>query len=276
MSISVIIAVSPGRRDNLLACLEMLSCQSLAPADVWVEADGPSDCAEALAALAPPWPLHYHERSRDFCVARSRNLGAARAQSEQLVFLDCDVLLQPGGLAAYARHAHKYPESAFYGYVGHQVEQRAYSAFFPEREVCAQDLRFFYQQGQFQTLPALLKTPQLFAWSGNCSLPRSVFEAVKGFDQGFQGPGWEDVDLGNRLVRAGFRLVFSLEAWAEHLLHEKAVSAPLQKAKNRQRVGPLWPSQPPLFFEPGPDSALEAILAQRESFGFSLDPEPFF
>lgn len=247
MSLSVIISFSPGRQANLLSCLHLLSRQSLPPDAVWVESDGDEDIA-LPDGFDAPWPLTISARPRDYCVARSRNLGvgrshnlvAARSDHDLLVFLDCDILLQPEGLAAYVRLAQAHPQSALYGSVTHQVEGLRPSQFFPEQEVCAEDLRFLQRDGQVQILPTLWQYPQLFAWTGNCCIPRPLFEAVGGFDTGFVGPGWEDVDFANRLLKAGFGLAFGLEPWAEHLAHAKALAAPLQKARNRARVGPLF------------------------------------
>ena len=238
MSLSVIISFSPGRQANLLSCLTLLARQSLAPDAVWVECDG-----EEIAlpqGFEAPWPLVCSGRPRDYCVARSRNLGASRSQHDLLVFLDCDVLLQPESLAIYTQLAQAHPQHAFYGSVTHQVEALRPSQFFPEQQVCAEDLRFLWREGQLQILPTLWQYPQLFAWTGNCCIPRPLFEAVGGFDAGFVGPGWEDVDFANRLLKAGFGLAFGVEAWAEHLHHAKALAAPLQKARNRARVGPLF------------------------------------
>ncbi|PIQ29003.1 hypothetical protein COW36_18605 [bacterium (Candidatus Blackallbacteria) CG17_big_fil_post_rev_8_21_14_2_50_48_46] len=260
MRLSIIICTSPGRAENLGYCLEMLTRQSLPAHEIWVEEDGQSDSQACAERFSSRLPLCYHSRPRDFCVARSRNQGARRARGDFLIFLDGDILLQPQGLEAYAAHFQAHPQLPFFGYVGHQTPWIAPSYFFPEKKVFAQDLRFIYHQNSFQVLPKWEETPQLFAWSGNCALPRSLFEAVGGFDTGFQGPGWEDVDLGNRLVKAGFRLGFSLDAWAEHLLHAPGPPAPLQKARNRARVGELAQAQAPLLEAPSALSGLENVL----------------
>lgn len=244
LSLSVVVSYSPGRQANLWSCLKLLAQQSQPPDAVWVESDG--DAAPLPDDLQAPWPLASYGRPRDFCVARSRNQGAARSGQELLVFLDCDVLLQPQGLAVYRTLAQAHPQHAVYGSVTHQVAALRPSRFFPEQQVCAEDLRFLWRDGQLQILPTLWQYPQLFAWTGNCCIPRALFEAVGGFDEGFVGPGWEDVDFANRLLKAGFGLAFGLAAWAEHLNHAKAHAAPLQKARNRARVGPLAVGAQPL------------------------------
>lgn len=263
MRLSVVISTSPGRQHNLMGCLNMLSQQSYPADEIWVSEDGRSDCEAAVKHWNNLLPVHYISRPRDFSVARSRNLGAAKSQGHYLVFIDCDILLQPRALEAYLRHFHDFPNCAVYGYVGHQVSWWAPSLWLTETQVYAQDLRFLYQE-QFYILPKLWHQPQLFAWSGNFALPRSLFESIGGFDPKFIGPGWEDVDLGNRLVKAGIPLLFSRDAWAEHQLHPPAFQAPLQKAHNRAQIGPLWPAKhPPLIPEPSELSGLEQALKQH-------------
>ena len=54
-------------------------------------------------------------------------------------------------------------------------------------------------------------------------MPRAAFEAVNGFDETFEGWGWEDLDLGLRLQLAGFRgHNVVAESRALHLFHEPA------------------------------------------------------
>lgn len=263
MLLSVIISTSPGRQKNLLGCLNMLSQQSRPANEIWVIEDGQTDCETAVNYWQRQLPVQYLSRSRDFCVARSRNLGAAQSRGTHLVFVDCDILLQPRALESYVEHFSTWPDCAVYGYVGHQTGWWAPSLWLPEIRVFSQDLRFLYQE-RFCILPKIWLQPQLFAWSGNCALPRHVFESLGGFNSDFIGPGWEDVELGNRLVKAGVRLIFSRDAWAEHQLHAPAYYAPLQRARNRARIGPLWPpAQPPLIPEPTERSGLEQALKQH-------------
>ncbi len=44
-------------------------------------------------------------------------------------------------------------------------------------------------------------------WAGNCSVIRSTFDLVGGYDERFRSYGWEDIDWGFRLATSGARVV---------------------------------------------------------------------
>src|SRR5690606_35202204 len=53
--------------------------------------------------------------------------------------------------------------------------------------------------------------------TANASVPRAVLEQVGFFDSGFEGYGWEDLDLGRRLKKAGYKRVMVHEAIGYHV-----------------------------------------------------------
>ncbi|MGH7838131.1 MAG: galactosyltransferase-related protein, partial [Candidatus Binataceae bacterium] len=67
-------------------------------------------------------------------------------------------------------------------------------------------------------LPGWRNYSNAFLCTCNASLPRAAFEAVGGFDEGFDRYGWEDTELGLRLRRLGLRRTF---AWDAYLWHVK-------------------------------------------------------
>jgi glycosyltransferase involved in cell wall biosynthesis len=60
-------------------------------------------------------------------------------------------------------------------------------------------------------------------WAANCSVTRETFELVGGYDETYRRYGWEDVDWGYRLYRAGIPIVVAPDVEARH--HNPAVSA---------------------------------------------------
>ncbi len=52
--------------------------------------------------------------------------------------------------------------------------------------------------------------------TGNVSLPKSLFEEQGGFDEDFQGYGWEDIELGYRLFNQNIPLYYLKEAINYH------------------------------------------------------------
>jgi len=98
-----------------------------------------------------------------FNVSRARNLGAAQASGDWLVFIDADISIQPE-------------------WIDWQREQL--------------DPRFFYRAA-----PVAGKRDKE-TW-GTCICPRRWFERLGGYDEAFRGWGGEDDDLYRRLVAAG-------------------------------------------------------------------------
>jgi len=220
--ISVIVTTSPGREANLAACLQLLSQQSLPAQEVIVVDDGSVQGQATAQAYQICLPLQYLWRPNDCSVALSRNLGAQAASGTYLVFLDSDMLLNPNGLAAYAEAFRDFPQLAFYGYFGYQLELVGPSFFLPTRQVMWCDRRFdaYHRTG---LVPAynMIRFPHEWAWSGNFALSRQVYEQVQGFDSRFRGWGGEDLDFAWRLLSAGYQLHFFLDAWAEQQTHER-------------------------------------------------------
>ena len=129
-----------------------------------------------------------------------------------------DVLLCPGGLAAYAQVM---PQGGlWYGYFGsHQRDWRASSLLLPRAQIQWADPRFLDDQGHLYPQPRLLTSPHENAWSGNFALQRRDYYALQGFDEDFVGWGGEDLDFAWRACQAGYPIHFTLEAWGEHQPH---------------------------------------------------------
>ncbi|HEV3157130.1 MAG TPA: glycosyltransferase family A protein [Candidatus Baltobacteraceae bacterium] len=127
--------------------------------------------------------------------AAARNVGIVRARGEIVLFIDDDVDLPPGFLAAHARaHAGSATKLAVSGPIINV----------PSYEEKPEPRTKHYSRAFFCTC--------------NVSVAREVLLAVDGFDEGFDRYGWEDTELGIRLRRAGVRRHFT---WKAHLYHIK-------------------------------------------------------
>jgi len=220
IQLSVIVMTSPEREDNLAACLQMLARQSLPALEVIIADDGSAGGQAVAAPFESALRLRYLWRPNEFCVARSRNLGAAAARSDWLVFLDSDMLFNPQALAAYASILKDFPARVLYGYFGNLRTAPSPSLFFPERQVLWCDRRFdAYRPKGLSPTPEMIHFPYQMAWSGHFAIHRKIFEQVQGFDERFRGWGSEDLDFAQRLFQAGHQLHFFLDAWAEQQLH---------------------------------------------------------
>lgn len=217
--ISVVVCMSPGRESQLAHCLRQLQTQTHSPFEVLVVDDGSLKGEACVAEFAQTLRLRYVWRANDRCVSRSRNLGAAQAQGEILVFLDADVLLNPEGLAAYAAYLGFRQQDLLYGYVGYDKARLAPSLWAPDTQVNWWDTRYLWQDDRLQPDPKLFHSAYEFAWAGNFAIYRETYQRLGGFDEGFVGWGGEDLAFAERAVQAGREVHFLVDAWAEHQDH---------------------------------------------------------
>ncbi len=206
MEISVIIPTY-NNRDVLRETLRA-ACQQTFPPDryeIVVADDGSTDgTAEMVAAFPAPVPVRYvtqHNRGR----AAARNLGARAARGRILLFLDSDLWATPTLLERHHRH---YPPGARRrGVQGRSLTHPAsrVTPFMKVKEITP-DL----------TLRRRHNLSPFHVTTRNFSLLRQDLEDGGGFDEGFTGYGWEDIELALRLHRLGVRFEYEPEALGYH------------------------------------------------------------
>ncbi len=196
MRISIVIATKD-RSAYVARALSSLAAQIGTPSfEVIVVDNGSSDDTKTVveeAAAHASFPVRYAfepEPNR----GKARNRGVAIAEGYLVVFVDDDVQLPPGFLAAHEA-AHTTSNLVVNG---------------PIINVPSYDDR---------PKPAMANYSRAFLCTCNVSLPKHAIEAVGGFDEAFHLYGWEDTELGVRLREAGMRWRF---AWDAYLWHIKA------------------------------------------------------
>ena len=194
MRISVIIATKD-RASYLARACASLEAQINAPSfELIVVDNGSSDNTKAVAeaqAARATYPVQYvfePEPNR----GKARNRGVAVATGYLVLFIDDDVQLPPGFLAAHEM-AHVSSNLVVNG---------------PIINVPSYDDR---------PKPALANYSRAFLCTCNVSLPRHAIDAVGGFDEKFHLYGWEDTELGVRLREAGMRWRFAWDAYLWHI-----------------------------------------------------------
>ncbi|AZQ67208.1 glycosyltransferase [Silicimonas algicola] len=191
----------------LLRTLDALCVQTTGPDafEVIVVIDAGTD--DTLAALdGRRWPFRLvHRPAVGRGAASARNTGAAIAQCDRIVFLDDDIVADPGFLAAHLAAGERHvgsvvvgqsaPFLAAGGWFGATVTEWWIGRF---REMAKPGYRFGFTD----------------VMSGNMSLPQADFISIGGFDASLKCR--EDYELGFRLISSGVRVIYAPNARGLH------------------------------------------------------------
>jgi GT2 family glycosyltransferase len=137
--------------------------------------------------------------------AAARNAGAARASGDVIVFVDADVVVHPDAFTRIRKVFADTPGLAavFGSYDDSPAAPGRVSAF---RNLLHHHVHH-EGAGRAETF-----------WTGLGAVRRDVFLAIGGFDEArFPHPSVEDVDLGDRLVRRGHRILLEPAIQGTHL-----------------------------------------------------------
>ena len=194
------------RRDIVVANVSALERQDCRDFEVVVVVDGSADgTAAALRSLSPTFPLTVVEQD-NLGAAQARNVGAARAAGDILVFLDDDMEADPSLLREHDR-SHRAGAVLVLGDVPlhpgspSSVLTRAVASWASARR---------------DRLTASATAPALEdLLTGQMSITRAAFEQLGGFDAALTRGGLfggEDIDFGYRVTAAGYPVVYNPDA----------------------------------------------------------------
>ena len=192
--------------------------------------DGSSDDTPAVIARARERaPCRFTAvRQANSGLAKGRNAGIARASGERIIFIDDDVLVLPNFVEEHLRSHAAHPDAIVRG-GAIEVES-------------------------FDDLPPPVWSIRNYSgnyfWTTNVSVPLETVRAAGGFDESFSEYGWEDIELGLRLRRAGVKAVFNPKALAYHFKPRprsgnvaamlRQAGAQARTAAQLARLHPLW------------------------------------
>ncbi len=242
--------------EALKAVLDSIHAQTILPREVVVADDGSGEETRALVererAVFPCELVHVWHPDEGYQVARIRNRAAQRASGDYLVFIDGDCLLRPDFLR---RHVDLARPRRFVA--GNRV---LLTPGFTETALNGDDdvtrwSPFDFSRGDVNRRWSLVRLPMgglryvlPWRWKGvitcNMALYHADFTAANGFEEQFEGWGYEDSDLAVRLHHLGVRRTSGRFAVTVlHLWHrsnksslEKSNWARLQETINSDRV----------------------------------------
>ncbi|MGN8026985.1 glycosyltransferase family 2 protein [Microbacterium sp. 22242] len=192
-----------GRLPHLFAALR---AQTETAWEAIVVIDGDVDgSAQVVAAAGDDLPVRALVLPENRGRSAALNAGFDDARGEVLIRCDDDLRPGPDYVAGhFARHAdgnrgviglyrNVYPDTAYARAYGRERDER----FRADAYATPADARWRY-------------------WAGNVSVTRETYDRVGGYDTAFRAYGWEDVDWGYRLHRAGVEIVLAPELETAH------------------------------------------------------------
>jgi len=156
------------------------------------DVDGSGDVVDAVRDELPVTSVVFPENR-----GRSAALNAGFAAASGHVLIRCDDDLRPGSEYV-ARHVkwHAQEPGGVIGLYRNVYPETAYARAYGR----ARDTQF---RADAYAVP---EHHRWRYWAGNVSVTRATYEMVGGYDEGYRAYGWEDVDWGFRLFRAGVRV----------------------------------------------------------------------
>ena len=177
-------------RGTIGACVDAVLAFPEAPFEIIVVDDHSRDDTADLARAKGCTVLSTEKRSGP---ARARNLGAAHARGDILVFLDADVRPHPDAIRRLAAHL----EDTQVGVaIGAYDDTPADPGFFSR-----------YRNLLHCHTHRLGRANASTFWAGCGAIRRDVFHAFGGFDERYERSSIEDIEFGMRLTSAGVRIL---------------------------------------------------------------------
>ena len=207
MHVSVIVPVYDGG-DAFRACLASLAACEPAAHELIVVVDGADGGSAALASAAG---ANVVQLVSTVGPARARNIGAASASGDVLLFVDADVVVPPALIGRVAAYLQSAPDMA--AVIGSYDAAPADPGFLSQYRNLLH--HYVHQTGREEASTF---------WCGCGAIRRAIFLDAGGFNCGFSDPSVEDIEFGYRLRRAGHRVRLLKDLQVTHLKRWTALS----------------------------------------------------
>jgi len=207
-SVTVIV---PAHKDNesLRCCLKSISQTSPPPDEVIVVDDSAGygavfGAGESLRKLAAEMGYRWLENVTARGPAQARNTGAFHAHGDLLFFVDSDVTIPRDAIAQARRIFCREPQLA--AAIGSYDDQPAAENFLSQYRNL---LHHYIHQNSSEDASTF--------WGACGVIRRDIFRKLGGFGKQYPRPCVEDIELGNRLKKAGHLLRLSKTFQCKHL-----------------------------------------------------------
>jgi GT2 family glycosyltransferase len=199
--LSVIVPVYNGG-SQLERCLDALLASDFCDYEIIVVDD---DSTDGSAAACRARGIEVFKMSARSGPAAARNHGVERARGNVILFIDADVVVRRDTLARVSERLDK--QSGVAAVFGSYDDTPDAPNFFSQYKNLVH--HFIHQQASAHAVTF---------WAGCGGVRREAFEAVGGFDESnYLRPSIEDIELGYRLLPAGFEIVLDKDIQVKHL-----------------------------------------------------------
>ncbi len=188
-TVSVIIPVHNGGL-NFRRCLESVIAVNPAPDEIIVVADGDTDGSWIVATELGARVFRLPTRSGP---ARARNLGAREASGDVLFFIDPEVTVPQDAVAKITEAFAS--DSDVVAVFGSYDDTPAASNFFSQYKNLFHHYTHQHAREEAGTF-----------WSVCGAIRKRILVEVGGFDERYREPSVEDIELGYRLKKAGYKI----------------------------------------------------------------------
>jgi GT2 family glycosyltransferase len=205
-SISIVIPVHNGG-SYFRRCLSSLKQHASPETEIIVVADGD----ERSGNLAESFGARVIKTATPGGPAKARNLGAKAATGDILLFIDADVTLLPLTISQVNRVFSDRPDLA--AAIGSYDDLPGATNFLSQ-------YKNLFHHYTHQTAQEKAST----FWGACGAIRRDVFLKMDGFDESYRLPCVEDIELGYRLVQAGYEIGLFRDIQVKHLKQWGVVS----------------------------------------------------
>lgn len=200
LGISIIVPVYNGG-EAFRSCLEAIKAADPPADEVIVVADGDTDGSGALAEHSGAKVIRLPS-SRGPAVAR--NIGAASAGGDILVFVDADVTIPPGFVGKVIDAFRERPDIS--AVIGSYDDAPAVPDFFSQYKNLFHHYTHQHAREEASTF-----------WGACGAVRREAFFSIGGFNEGYRNPSIEDIEVGYRLRKAGHGIRLLKDLQVKHL-----------------------------------------------------------